>query len=124
MVMFSGPLPSWSSMSRFGFAVAPRAPQSGVRVLHRADYLVRSHQSELAQRFAEREVLQYLLIDGQLRGAICGHWGFKPYDVEDVALDLTPREQSARRDEILAAVTSAYPEPRHRVLRYAGRPRG
>ena len=97
------------------------APERSVRVLHRGDYLVRSHQGELAARFAEREVLQYLLIDGRLQGAICGHWGFKPYDVDDIALDLPTRERSARRDEILAAVAGAYPEPRHRVLRYAGR---
>ena len=91
-------------------------------MLNKGDYLVRSHGSELRRRFGEREVLQYLLIDGELRGAICGHWGFKPYDVEDVALELSARERAARRDEILSAVTAAYPEPRHNVLRYDGRP--
>ncbi len=97
------------------------SPPAGVFVLNRGDYLVRSHASELRRRFADREVLQYLLIDGELLGAICGHWGFKPYDVEDVALDLPARERTTRRDEILSAVTAAYPEPRHHVQRYAGR---
>ena len=112
-----------------GYVLADRgrllddAPAAGVFVLNKGDYLVRSHGSELRRRFGEREVLQYLLIDGELRGAICGHWGFKPYDVDDVALEQPARERAARRDEILSAVTAAYPEPRHHVLRYDGRPR-
>ncbi len=90
-------------------------------VVHKADFLTRSRASELERRFGSRDILQYLLIDGDLRGAIRGHWGFKPYDVEDIAVDLAAAARRARRDEILAAVATAYPPPRHRILRYAER---
>lgn len=90
-------------------------------VMHKADFLTRSRASELKRRFGSTDILQYLLIDGDLRGAIRGHWGFKPYDVEDIIVDLPAAERWARRDEILAAVAAAYPPPRHRILRYAGR---
>jgi hypothetical protein len=96
-------------------------PPSGTWVLHSGDPIVRAHASELERRLEGREILQYLLIDGALSGAICGHWGFRPYDVEDVVVELPARERSRRRAEILAAVRTEYPAPRHHVLRYAGR---
>jgi hypothetical protein len=98
------------------------SPPPGVVILHRGDFLVRSHASELKRRFHGSEVLQYLLVDGELLGAVCGHWGFHPYDVEDIALDLPPRRIKAVKSEIVEIVRVAYPEPRHRILRYAGRP--
>jgi len=98
------------------------SPPPGVFILHRGDFLVRSHASELKRRFPGREVLQYLLVDGELRGAVCGHWGFHPYDVEDIALDLSPPRIKALKSQILEVVGDAYPEPRHRILRLAGRP--
>jgi hypothetical protein len=97
-----------------------RSPPS-LFVLPKGDFLVRSHQSELKRRFGTQDLLQYLLIDGELRGAVRGHWGFKPYDVEDVVLDLPAAARRARRGEILEAVAAAYPPLRHRILRYAGR---
>ena len=90
-------------------------------VMHKADFLTRPRASELKRRFGSTDILQYLLIDGDLRGAIRGHWGFKPYDVEDIIVDLPTAARKARRDEILAAVAAAYPPPRHGILRYAGR---
>lgn len=98
------------------------SPPQDVFILHRGDFLVRSHASELKRRFPGREVLQYLLVEGELLGAVCGHWGFHPYDVEDIALDLPSREVEALEREIIELVRVAYPEPRHRILRYAGRP--
>ena len=96
------------------------APQPSLFVLHKADFLVRADESELLRRFGKSEILQYLLIDGEFLGAVRGRWGFKPYDVTDVALDLPPAARERRRGEILAAVAEAYPEPRHRIRRYAG----
>ena len=98
------------------------SPRPGVFILHRGDFLVRSHASELKRRFPGREVLQYLLVGGELLGAVCGHWGFHPYDVEDIALDLPPRRIEALKGQIVEIVRAAYPEPRHRILHYAGRP--
>jgi hypothetical protein len=98
------------------------SPPPGVFILHRADFLVRSHASELKRRFPGREVLQYLLVDGELLGAVCGRWGFHPYDVEDIALDLPPSRVDALKSGIVEIVRVAYPKPRHRIIRYAGKP--
>jgi len=101
----------------------PEAPlEPSLFVLHKGDFLTRSRESELKRRFGSTDILQYLLIDGDLRGAIHGHWGFKPYDVEDITVDLPAAPRRTRRDEILSAVAAAYPPPRHQILRYAGRP--
>ncbi len=102
-------------------SLAEREVPDGVFVLHKGDFLVRAHASELARRFGKTDVLQYLLIDGELRGAIRGHWGFNPYDVEDIALDLPAARRAHHREQILKLVTRAYPQPRHAVLRYAGK---
>jgi hypothetical protein len=97
-----------------------RRPASGVFMLHKADPLVKSHQGQLRRQFPG-EVLQYLLIDGEFKGAVCGHWRIGPHDVEDVALQLPRREIAARREEILAAVAEGYHPPRSQIRRYAGR---
>ena len=98
-----------------------QAPPS-VFMLHRSDMLVRSHKSDLKRRFGEHEVLQYLLIDGQLLGAVLGHWRIGPHDVEDIVLELPAGERPARRDEILRAVRWGYRSPGSAILRYDGKP--
>jgi hypothetical protein len=92
-----------------------------VFMLHRSDILVRSHTSELKRRFGDHEVLQYLLIDGQFRGAVLGHWRISPYDVEDIVVHLPAHERESRREEILQAVRWGYRPPHHNILRYDGR---
>ncbi len=99
-----------------------RSPARRVFMLNKQDLLVRAAASGLRQRFGDRDILEYLLIDGRLAGAVCGHWGFKPYDVEDVVVELPAKQRSERRDEILAAVLATYHPPRHYVKHYAGRP--
>ena len=96
-------------------------PAEAVVVLHKQDFLVRAHESELARRFGRRDLLQYVLVDGELCGAVRGHWRFAPYDVDDISVELAASERERRRDEILAAVREQYPPPRHAILRYAGR---
>jgi hypothetical protein len=83
---------------------------------------VHASLSELKRRFAGLEVLQYLLIDGDLRGAVCGHWRIGPHDVDDIVVDLSPEECVARKAEIIRAVAWGYHAPSHRILRYAGEP--
>ncbi len=94
-------------------------PGRAVYMLHKADPLVKAHQSELKRRFAG-EVLQYLFIDGEFKGAVRGHWRIGPHDVEDIALDLPRQEAAARREEILAEVAREYHPPRSKIRRYAG----
>lgn len=96
---------------------AAKVPQQAL-MLHRADLLVKSHLSELKQRFAGREVLQYLLIDGEFSGAVCGHWRIGPHDVDDIAVVLA--DPAARREEIVAEVARGYYPPQSRVVRYDG----
>jgi hypothetical protein len=98
---------------------AAEAPR-GVWLLHRADPLIRPRIADLKRRFAGREVLQYLLVDGEALGAVVGHWRQGPHDVEDVLLDLPERERAQRRDEVLRAIAWWYRPPRSRVLRYDG----
>jgi hypothetical protein len=97
-------------------------PPPSVFMLHKADPLVRAEMSELKRRFSGQEVLQYLLIDGSLQGAVCGHWRIGPHDVEDIIVGLPEDERIARRDEIMEAVAWKYHPPSHRILRYNGEP--
>lgn len=97
-------------------------PFPTVFMLHKADPIVRAGISELKRRFAGLEVLQYLLIDGDFRGAVCGHWRIGPHDVENIVVDLSPAEREARKEEIIQAVSWEYHPPRHRILCYEGEP--
>lgn len=99
-----------------------KEPPRSVFMLHKADPLVRTVMSELHGRFAGLEVLQYLLIDGHYRGAVCGHWRIGPHDVEDIVVHLPENERMARKDEIVEAVAWRYRPPSHRILRYNGKP--
>lgn len=111
-----------------GYASTDDASLSGdgmdrsVFMLHKADPLVRAEMSELKRRFAGCEVLQYLLVDGEFRGAVCGHWRIGPHDVDVIVTDLPADERAAWRDEILEAVAWKYHSPHHRILRYDGEP--
>jgi len=89
-------------------------------MLHRADPLVRANVSELNRRFKGLEVLQYLLIDGDFKGAVCGHWRIGPHDVDNIVVELDPDERESRKTEIIEAVAWKYHPPQHRILGYAG----
>ena len=95
-------------------------PPSSVLMMHRADPLVRAHGTELQERYADREILQYLLIDGALSGAVCGHWRIKAHDADDIVTGLPEAEALLRREEVLAEVRRGYGPPDRQVLRYQG----
>ncbi len=96
------------------------SPPARIHVMHRADYLVKAHESELKKRFSGLEILQYLLIDGVFRGAVTGHWRIGPHDVDDIVLTLPQAERKERKDEIIAEVSKYYSPPFSRILRYDG----
>ena len=81
------------------------APKS-VFAMHRNDFLVKSNEHWLKERFTHSypDMLYYLLVDGEFRGAVAGKFRFTPAEVEDVMLDLPPEEAAMRKDEILQAV--------------------
>lgn len=99
-----------------------REPPGSMFMLHKADPLVRAEITGLKRHFIGQEVLQYLLIDGDLLGAVCGHWRIGPHDVEDIVVELPERERTARKDEIMEAVAWKYHPPSHRIRRYHGEP--
>ena len=80
-------------------------PQKSVYAMHRNDFLVKSNEHWLKERYARTypDTLYYLLVDGEFRGAAVGKFRYTP-EVEDVMLDLPENETDARKDEILQAV--------------------
>jgi len=128
-----------NSMAESGVIVAEESPELGVGwmrpedtnleeqmipasvfMLHKSDILVRSHISELKREFGGQEVLQYLLIDGEFKGAVLGHWRIGPHDVDDIVVELPANERSNRREEIMNAVAWGYNPPHSNILRYGG----
>jgi hypothetical protein len=108
--------------ARASDAELPSHPaRSTVFMLHKGDPLVRSHASELRRKFGDHEVLEYLMIDGRLVGAVLGHWRFAPYDVEDIVLELPMKERGRVRQAVLDAVSAVYQPPRHHIRKYAGK---
>ncbi|WP_232699486.1 hypothetical protein [Brevibacillus daliensis] len=104
-------------------ATFPMDGEGSVRsvfMLDLSDYLVRAHMSELKERYKEHEVLQYLLIDGEIKGAVLGHWRIGPYDVDDVLVELDESEKQARKNEILEAIRVTYPPEETAIIRYDG----
>ena len=103
----------------------PETPAIGNRrkviMLNKNDLLVRSHKSELKVRFGGKETLHYLLIDGTFRGAVIGHWGRNPYDVDDVVVELSRGEAEERKHEILNEVAGVYHPPCNTIRRYQGK---
>lgn len=79
-----------------------------VCAVHRNDCLYRAMEPELKARFLpmtenlpyDHELLQFLLIDGEFKGAVVGHFRNGPYDLNDVIGDL-PVD---RMEEIMEAV--------------------
>jgi len=112
------------SMSADALPLKRSAVPKHVVMLPASDIVIRAHKSEFKRRFGGLEILQYLLIDGELIGAVCGHWRIGPHDVDDVVVQLPVAECAERREEILAAVRATYRFPRHRILHYCGRPMG
>jgi hypothetical protein len=85
-----------------------RPPPACVFMLGKNDTLARSHSTELKRRFGGVDVLEYLLIDGAFQGVVLDHWGFGPYDVDDVIVELPARQRKARQREVLGAVEWRY----------------
>jgi hypothetical protein len=77
-----------------------------VFVLHRNDYLVKSNEHWLKEKFnsIEFKVLQYILMDGEFRGAVIGNFKNGPFILEDIIFDLPKDDIVSRKNEIMKAV--------------------
>lgn len=91
-----------------------------VFMLDKSDFLVRVYLNELKQMFNGREFLQYLLIDGEFKGAVLGHWRIGPHDIEDIELCLVQGEVEKRKKEIIDAIRIVYPIDTTTILRFNG----
>lgn len=95
-------------------------PQA-VYALHRNDFLVRVNAHILKDKYPHPypNMLYYLLVDGEIKGAVAGKFHYTWIDVEDVMLDLPEAESSARKDEIFQAIYAMCGE-NNRIKRYLG----
>jgi hypothetical protein len=93
-----------------------------VYAMHRNDFLVKSNEHWLKEKFKhlEHDTLQYLMIDGEFRGASVGHFRNGPYDLEDVILDLPQEEAVARKDDVLKAIYTVNYGKGNPIKRYCG----
>lgn len=91
-----------------------------VHVIHKADYLYRSYESKLKNEYKGKEILQYILIDGEIRGAVEGHWRIGPHNIENIIVNISEHESTVRKDEIIAEVAKLYHPPYSNILRYNG----
>ncbi|WP_151736408.1 hypothetical protein [Paenibacillus tengchongensis] len=94
----------------------------GVFALHRNDVLVKSneHWLKTLYKHAHYDILQYLLVDGEFKGAVWGHFKNGPYVLEDVVVQLAGDEAAARQDEILAAIFRVNSREHSPLQRYMG----
>jgi hypothetical protein len=101
-----------------------KSPPKFVYAMHRNDFLVKSNEHVLKEKFkhsnAEYDNLQYLFIDGEFRGAVAGHFKNGPYILEDITADLPADEAKSRKDEILNAVYAVNHGKNNPVKRYCG----
>lgn len=95
-----------------------------VFILHRNDFLVKSHEHWLKERFThpEYDVLGYLLIDGEFNGCLLGHFRNGPFELEDVAVLMENSAADALKEDILNAVELLYDPETSPLKRFMGEP--
>lgn len=76
-----------------------------IYAMHRNDFLVKTHEHILKKKYLHSypDTLYYLLVDGEWQGAVVGKFRYTP-EIDDVLLDLAPKEAVARKDEVLSAI--------------------
>lgn len=104
------------------FSKSPATMEKSVYVLHKADYMVKAYESKLKEEYRGIETLQFLLIDGEIKGTVAGHWRIGPHNVEDILVSLPEEESLKRKTEIINAVSQIYNPPRSRIIKYNGKP--
>lgn len=83
---------------------AAELPKS-IYAMHRNDFFVKAHEHILKEKYLHSypDTLYYLLVDGEWQGAVVGKFRYTP-EIEDVLLDLPPKEAAARKDGVLLAI--------------------
>ena len=96
------------------------APIKSVFAMHRNDFLVKSNEHWLKERWTHLypDTLYYMLIEGEFCGLVAGKFRYT-VEVENIILDLSAEEAAARKDEILQAVRYLCGE-NNQIKRYMG----
>lgn len=85
-------------------------------ILHRNDILVKTQEHIIKEKYkSDYELLQLILIDGEIHGAVQGKFKYGPYIIEDVVVD---EGFTNRREEILEKVQEE--NEGSRILRFRG----
>ncbi len=92
-----------------------------VAVLDLGDPLVTAQMSYLKADYPKMPILKYVLIDGEICGAVEGRWGIKAFDVTDVHVPERARAGELRF-EIIEKIRRHFPLPAQRILKFAGQP--
>lgn len=91
-------------------------PQKQILILHRNDILVKTQEHIIKEKYkSDYELLQLILIDGEIHGAVQGKFKYGPYIIEDVVVD---EGFTNRREEILEKVQEE--NEGSRILRFMG----
>ncbi len=97
--------------------------QKGIVLLERNDFLISSLPAEQKQKWSTQwEILYYILIDGEIKGAVVGKFKFGPHIIEDIIIDLPQEEAQSRRGEVLDAVYRIFSQEQSPAHRYCGKP--
>jgi len=94
--------------------------QPSVYVIHKADYFYRAHESKLKEQYKGKEILQFILIDGEIKGAVEGHWRIGPHNIANIIVDIPEHEAADRKEEIIAEVAKLYHPPYSNILCFNG----
>lgn len=83
-------------------------PIRSVYIMHRNDFLVKSNEYWLKEKYKQegRDILQYILIDGEWSGVVAGKFKNGPYIIEDIVLDgsLNQEDKDGLKEDIIEAV--------------------
>jgi Winged helix DNA-binding domain len=93
--------------------------ESCVAVLDSGDPLVTAQISYLKSDCPKMPVLKYILIDGEICGAVEGRWGIKAFDVTDVHVPKHAQKGKLKL-EIIEKLRRHFPLPAQRILKFAG----
>ena len=93
--------------------------ESRVAILDSGDPLVTAQHSYLKSNYPKMPVLKYILIDGEICGAVEGRWGIKPFDITDVHVP-KHAQKGALKLEIIQKLRRHFPLPGQRILKFAG----
>ena len=98
--------------------------QKSVLSMHRSDFLVKTNEHVLKGKYIKEgfDLLQYILVDGAIRGSLVGKFKYGPHILEDVLLDLPEDEIQDRKEEILDAIYTVYNRADSPLRLFCGKP--